>query len=205
MARSQSQGLSKSARTEITNFPQITELGNPEAYWDRVKSRTKEIEGDKFIAETITKGSRTAETEGKSMLEIKKMIMDEVKRDINSGLLLDRSSKELLGDIKIGATTEKSSGYRNLTITAKIQEDSNFGKFWELNVNNPETANYEFLLGGQKGKVVKDLQDKLESSVSQFNTTRIGRLDDSYSTNFYYDVRVSVVDKSGKEKFRVLG
>ena len=185
--------------------PSEADLKDRNAYWAKVASRTKETAGDKFIAETITTGERTEDTRGKNMLEIKKMITGEINRDIKNGLLLDRVSQDLLGNVKIGATTQKASGYRNVTLTAKIPEDSNFAKFWEANVNNPETANYDFLLGGQKGKVVRDLKDNLENTVSQFNTTRIGRLDDSYSTNFYSDVYVSIVDKSGKEKFRVLG
>jgi hypothetical protein len=207
MARSQSQSSSSSARSEISYQPKSGE--DKATYWDRVAKRIVSKAGDRNVGESITQGERTKELEGKTIVEKKKYILDEIKTIYKAGMLGDSR----FGDIKFSGTTSSGGrGSGGMTITAKVPIDSDFGKaFDQFN------KAYNEAKGEGTRKVIEDnfrasyanagntFYKRLQDSVRQFNYTSMGSLDDSFSTNFFHSENISIVDKAGNEVYRYRG
>jgi hypothetical protein len=229
MARSQSQS-SSSARATILESPSIVsrrenaereainqrdieeKLQKQSTYWKKVDANIVE-KNDGF--DSITAGARAKEVAEMDIVEKKKYIVAEIQKAQKEGMfdnLFEQNDPTYSGlkGMKIGGTTSRFARGSSLEITAKIPIDSPFGRAYDQFSKSMSRAKsgdkddtFQDFKKSPYGKAQNEIVQRLSQSVEQFNYTRMNSQDDSYGTNFYFDTSVSIVDKAGKEVYRL--
>lgn len=236
MARSQSQGLSKSARTlpddraVILESPSIIsrrrnaedaadndrqiaqKIQRQSAYWKQVDANIVD-KSDGF--DDITAGARAKEVADMDIVEKKKYIVADIQKAQKEGMfdnLFKNNDPTYSGvkGMKIGGTTSRFAGGSSLEITAKIPIDSPFGRAYDKftrEMSSAKSGDKDKVFQNYKkspyGEAQREIVQRLNQSVEQFNYTRMNSQTDGYGTNFYFNTSVSIVDDKGKEVHRL--
>jgi hypothetical protein len=197
---------------EAINQRDIEEkLQKQSTYWKQIDANIVD-KSDGF--DSITAGARAKEVAEMDIVEKKKYIVADIQKAQKEGMfdnLFENGDTKYSGvdGMKIGGTTSRFAGGSSLEITAKIPIDSPFGRAYDQfsksmsRVKGDTFDTFQDFKKSPYGKAQNEVVQRLSQSVEQFNYTRMNSQDDSYGTNFYFSTSVSIVDKAGKEVYRL--